>query len=96
MIIRKEYVKAAVGYSTGAPQIDATGRLVPQKAVYDVVCDRVADVVNDETLAVGTMAYFRYAQTADEDRRYIKVADNGAIEDWKPVDQVAAEEEAAL
>ena len=86
MIIRKEFVRAAVGYSAGAPKIDETGNLIPTKGVYDVLCDTVSDVVSDETLAVGTMAYVRIVAEG-ADHKYVKVADNGESADWETVDQ---------
>lgn len=81
MILRKEYVKQAAG-AAGAPQFDASGRLIPQPAVYDVLCDAITDLVPDTTLAVGSMAYVRGASG----HRYVKTADTGEAADWEALD----------
>jgi len=88
MIIRKEFVKAAVGYSAEAPQIDADGKLIPTKGVYDLLCDEVSDLLADGGLAVGSMAYVRSVA----EHRQVKVADAGEASDWEAVNTNTADD----
>ena len=80
-ILRKEFVREARGVA-GNLQIDAEKRLVPQSAVYDVLCDAISDLVADSTLAVGSMAYVRGVS----EHRQVKTAAGGAAADWEPLD----------
>lgn len=88
-ILRKEFVKEAVGYPREL-QIDASGKLIPNPAIYDVLCDQIADLVADDTLAVGSMAYVR----EEADHVQVKVADNGVAADWGALSNVGASDDA--
>ena len=88
-IIRKEFVKAAEGCPL--PRIGSDGRLIPEKAIYDVLCDQIADLVADTTLAVGSMAYVR----EEVDHVQVKVADNGVADDWGALSNIPPEGEEA-
>ena len=79
-IYRKECMQAAKGCPL--PRIDSDGRLIPEKAIYDVLCDQIADLVADDTLAVGSMAYVR----EEIYHTQVKVADDGETTDWEALD----------
>ncbi len=87
-IYRKEFVREAVGYPREL-QIDASGKLIPNPAIYDVLCDQIADLVADATLAVGSMAYVR----EETDHVQVKVADNGVEADWGALSNIPPEGE---
>ena len=85
MILRKELINTAVKYPHAKPQIDGDGNLIDPGdpyGVYDVLCDQIADLVADDTLAVGSMAYVR----EEIYHTQVKVADDGETTDWEALD----------
>ena len=90
-ILRKELIRTAEKYPSLQPQIDANGKLIDPGdpyGVYDVLCDQIADLVADDTLAVGSMAYVR----EEIDHVQVKVADDGAADDWGALSNIPTED----
>lgn len=87
-ILRKELIKTPKKYPNAQPQIDGDGKLIAAGdpyGVYDVLCDQIADLVADDTLAVGSMAYVR----EEVYHVQVKVADAGAATDWGALSNIS-------
>lgn len=93
-ILRKELILTSERFPGAKPQIDGDGQLIDPGdpyGVYDVLCDQIADLVADDTLAVGSMAYVR----EEIDHVQVKVADNGVAADWGALSNIPPEGEEA-